>query len=170
MTIHIAGRSIYKTAPAAEIWFGSDRWSSEEPAFTLEAADLQEFEHNSTFRLTTKHEDGTDVEHDSAYVFELVGTGLTFVDFSGPQIKFRAVALEVRHYPANFKIEDGADISRIDMSDDVGDKIYTCQDTEYYHPDETWPPGHLMMPYMPPHQEIKVGPIFIVFKWGTHRG
>ena len=161
MTLEIDGRGLYNRDPSVEIYQGSD-WG-DDPLFRLTAADLQEFDHNRGFRVITKHENGTDFEHDGAYLFELEGAGLSYHRYAGGRLMFHAVGLKVRHYDKGFEIAPGV---KTDFFDTDCDEIGVC-DSDLYHPadQDAWPKGHLIMPYMPPRQKLKVGQIYLVFNF-----
>jgi hypothetical protein len=164
MTIEIKGRGSYRHSPAIEIYESDNGWHGE-PVYRVIGGEIQTYENRNAFRITSRHENGTDVEHDPAFVFELEGAGLNWDRLVGPRVMFQGVMLKIRHYPVDFKIADGADLKKLGtVNDDITDKIYTCEDTEYYHPatQSEWPAGHLMMPYLPPRVKVKPCPIYIV--------
>lgn len=162
MTIHVEGRGIYRQNPSFKIYRGHNAY--DDPAFTVSGGELDIRETLDEFRVISKHENGTDIEHDAAYVLELKGAGLSFKTLYNTQVQFTGVLYEARYYPPDFEIKAGASLEGLDVSVS-GDKTITlCEDTEYYHPDTQteWPAGHLMMPFMPPRQKLKPGIFTIV--------
>ena len=141
MTIEIHGRAMYKNSPRLTI--SEFRWSNSEPLVTIDNAEIRfSNSDNDTFTIISRHPDGTDVEHDAAYVAYFEGAGLIFRDTHASVVGFNGVILSAKYYPTDF--------------DFTGDKFYVCDDTTYYHaPGSEWLAGHLIMPYTPPDQRWK---------------
>lgn len=162
MTIHVKGRGIHHTNPSFKIYRGTDTLG--DPAFVVDAGELDRRGSESEFRVISKHENGTDFEHDGAYVLELKGGGLFFKRLYSSIVEFTGVLFAARYYPPDFEIKAGASLKGIIEDPDNGDAITVCEDTKYYHPDTQteWSAGHLLMPFLPPRQKIRPGIYTIV--------
>lgn len=161
----IYGRARYKNSPTLTI---SEReW--DDPIIRIVNAELDTRRERSDFSIKTRHEDGTDVEHDAAYLAIFEGGGLQFVETHANKVTFTCALVSARYYPEQFKLEDGADLSSLDVSFEH-DKIYTCDDNIWYHKEGSdWPAGHLIMPYQPPKQKWKAGLYTLTLELGEHK-
>ncbi len=143
MTVKIAGgRSMWAEAGTVKIRehnYGED-------LFQIENVELQTHASSSEFILKSRHMNGTDVEHDAAYIAYFTGAGLSWVSLHGKVINFTGVLMTVEHYPQDFVIEDGASLSGINVSS-YDDKILTCDDC-------VGDDAHLIMPFTPPRQKF----------------
>lgn len=159
----IYGRARYKYAPTLVI--RENRW--DDPIVRIVNAELDVRQDRTDFSIKTRHEDGTDVEHDASYLAIFEGGGLQFIETHADRVTFSGALISARYYPEDFKIEDGADLSGLNVSFE-SDKIYTCDDTTWYHAEGSeWPAGHLVMPFQPPKQKWKAGLYTLTLEFGA---
>lgn len=144
------GRSMYKSAPALHI---EDLWGGDDPLFEWNAVELVERPYGQ-FVLQVRHENATDLEHDSSYIGVLEGTGLRFDSTAGPRFSFTGAILEAKYYPEEIKIVSGTGLGWMQSSD--LDAIETCGECD---------DPHLIMPYQPPKQKIKPRAVRITLRF-----
>lgn len=149
--IEITGRPRYADAGTKTKITVRDR--NRDDLFIVNGGYIEKMSRDSSeFTIAAKHENGTDFEHDSAYVFMLEGAGLSFEHMMGTTLYFSGVIMKGSWYDPDTKLEPGA---KSPHSQDT-DEMYLCEDTEYYHPaDAEWRPGHLIMPFTPPKRKFQ---------------
>lgn len=154
MTIHIkGGRTMWQGPnPSIAIYEQFAAYLTGDPLYKMDNAefDLRTDRSGGEFQIQTRHENGTDFEHDAARIAYFAGHGAQFRGLSGPRLEFTGVLFEARHYAPDFDLVPGADTS---FSRDNPD-IDVCNDERCGEP-------HLLMPYMPPTQFVNPQPIII---------
>lgn len=161
MTTTIDGRGVYTKSPRIII---ADQIGYEEH-FVLEHADLEVRSNTKTFVIRSRHESGTDVEHDSASVAIFEGAGLQFDRAVSNRVYFTGVLYDARYYADPSKIMPGMSFAELGLASNG--VIEVCEDREYYHGDSGWPTGHLIMPYQPPKKRINPGLYMIILDYGS---
>lgn len=144
MTLHVKGGRTMWRGPGPKISVYENYYGREGNA--LFEIDNGEFtlrpENGNEFDIRSRHENGTDVEHDAAYLITLGGSGAVFKGVYGPRLEFTGVLMEGRWYDEDYKIEPGAKTPR---EDDDCDIIEMCDSEHCEKP-------HLIMPYLPPER------------------
>lgn len=159
MTLHVQGRSTYRedVAPRIRIYrsiMGRKLYDAQ--LFELARGDLEKSEGPGIFRVVARHPEGaTDIEEDSAYVFVLEGAGLTFDGTHASRVSFNAVATKLHCYPEGFRAEVGADLTSLNLTDDIDDEIGEC-DGKHCKSDP-----HLRMPFFPPEMKLPAMEIYV---------